>query len=333
MSFHPPWTVLPGGGKSSRPHFSKTTAILGRLTAKFFTRTACFLTFHALFLKCMFSLIFYILYALWVNDTKYIRTEEDALIAEHRHKVNKPHSLAPSLLLLSFASSSSFLPHLLSSSPFPPLLPSFHISYPSFSPFLPPFLYFLLSFPSSFSPFLLIILSFSTPLSFSSFLTSSSYPSPPPFPFSFSPIFPFYLLLTLLLQPFPIPSPSLLYLSSSSSPFLLLPFYSSPLLLLFSASSHSFLLLFFSPLLSSCLISSPPLLLVFFSPSSPYPSHSPPHLSSSLSSSLPFLWSFTFSSSPPTPLLISSLLFLLLFVLYLPFSLLLSFICSGMEET
>jgi hypothetical protein len=42
-------SVLPGGGKSSRLHFSKTTAILGRLTAKFFTRTACFLTFHVHF--------------------------------------------------------------------------------------------------------------------------------------------------------------------------------------------------------------------------------------------------------------------------------------------
>jgi hypothetical protein len=44
-----PYAVLPGGGKSSRLHFSKTTAILGRLTAKFFTHTACFLTCHGHF--------------------------------------------------------------------------------------------------------------------------------------------------------------------------------------------------------------------------------------------------------------------------------------------
>jgi hypothetical protein len=47
--------ALPGGDKSLQLHFPKTTAILGRLTAKFFTHAACFLTFHGHFETECFS--------------------------------------------------------------------------------------------------------------------------------------------------------------------------------------------------------------------------------------------------------------------------------------
>jgi hypothetical protein len=52
---HIHFPVLPGGGKSSRLYFPKTTATLGRLTAKFFTHSACFLTFHGHFKTACFS--------------------------------------------------------------------------------------------------------------------------------------------------------------------------------------------------------------------------------------------------------------------------------------
>jgi hypothetical protein len=38
-------SVLPGGGRSSRPHFPITMATLRHFTAKIFIYTACFLTF------------------------------------------------------------------------------------------------------------------------------------------------------------------------------------------------------------------------------------------------------------------------------------------------
>ena len=175
----------------------------------------------------------------------------------------------------------------------------------SSSPFLPPLLSFLHLFFLE-GPFLLffplLLLSFPSP----SPLSFSSYPSSTPFSFSFlllsyPPLLPFHRSPS---EGFPFPfsfSPLLiiLFLPSSHNPLLLL----FPLPLLFSASFHSFLLSLFLPsslgpsclisshLISSPLLPSPPLLLVSFFSSAPY----------------------------PTPLLISSLYFLLLFVLLLPF--------------